>query len=166
MSGVLDSARFSYFIADAVNCSVRDVHAMVLGGHGDTMVPVPEYATVSGIPISQLLSKDVIDSLVARTIDGGAEIVNLLKTGSAFYAPSASIVKMVESIVRDSKRILPACAYLTGEYGQRDVYLGVPVKLGRRGVVEVIELELSSESKAALARSADAVREGIAKLEL
>jgi malate dehydrogenase len=166
MSGVLDSARFSYFVAEAVDCSVRDVHAMVLGGHGDTMVPLPEYTTVSGIPLSQLLSRDVIEQLVSRTVKGGAEIVNLLKTGSAFYAPSAAIVKMVESIVRDSKRILPACAYLAGEYGQRDVYLGVPVKLGRRGIIEVIELELSEESKAALTRSADAVREGVAKLGL
>lgn len=165
MSGVLDAARFSYFIAEAVGCSVRDVRAIVLGGHGDTMVPVPEYATVSGIPITQLLSADVIDRLVERTVKGGAEIVNLLKTGSAFYAPSAAIVEMVEAVVRDSKRILPACAYLTGEYGEMDVCLGVPVRLGRGGVVEVLELELSSGSRAALARSADAVREGVAKLE-
>jgi len=166
MSGVLDSARFSYFVAAELNCSVRDVHAMVLGGHGDTMVPLPEYTTVSGIPITQLLSKDAIGRLVSRTINGGVEVVNLLKTGSAFYAPAASIVRMVESIVRDTRRILPACAYLTGEYGQKEVYLGVPVKLGRRGVLEVIELELRDETKAALAQSADSVRDGVKKLNL
>lgn len=164
MSGVLDSGRFATFIATELGCSVRDISAMVLGGHGDTMVPLPRFTTVAGVPITELLSKDVIQRLVERTVNGGAEIVNLLKTGSAFYAPSAAVTNMVEAVVKDTKRILPVCAYLNGEYGKKDIYLGVPVKLGRRGVEEIIDLELNADEKKALDRSAEAVREGIASV--
>ena len=150
MAGVLDSARFRYFIAQELGVSVEDVHGFVLGGHGDTMVPVPRYATVTGIPITQLLSEAQIARLVQRTRDGGAEIVNFLKQGSAFYAPGASIVQMVEAIVKDKKRLLPAAAYLEGEYGLRDVYVGVPVLLGAGGVEKIIEVELTPEEQAAL----------------
>jgi malate dehydrogenase len=159
MAGVLDSARFCYFISQELGVSVEDVHGFVLGGHGDTMVPVPRYATVTGIPITQLLSKEQIDRLVQRTRDGGAEIVNYLKQGSAFYAPGASIVQMVEAIVKDKKRLLPVAAYLEGEYGIHDVYVGVPVILGAGGVENVIEVELTPEEQAALKRSAAAVTE-------
>ena len=159
MAGVLDSARFRYFIAQELGVSVEDVHGFVLGGHGDTMVPVPRYATVTGIPITQLLSEAQIARLVQRTRDGGAEIVNFLKQGSAFYAPGASIVQMVEAIVKDKKRLLPAAAYLEGEYGLRDVYVGVPVLLGAGGVEKIIEVELTAEEQAALKRSAEAVEE-------
>ncbi len=159
MAGVLDSARFRYFIAQELGVSVEDVHGFVLGGHGDTMVPVPQYATVTGIPIPQLLSQEQIDRLVQRTRDGGAEIVNFLKQGSAFYAPGASIVQMVEAIVKDKKRILPAAAYLEGEYGIDGLYMGVPILLGAGGVEKVIEVALTDEEKANLAQSAQAVRE-------
>ncbi|HEY7492606.1 MAG TPA: malate dehydrogenase, partial [Candidatus Tectomicrobia bacterium] len=159
MAGVLDAARFRYFIAQELGVSVEDVHGFVLGGHGDTMVPVPRYATVTGIPITQLLSMDQIARLVQRTRDGGAEIVNYLKQGSAFYAPGASIVQMVEAIVRDKKRILPAAAYLEGEYGIHDVYVGVPILLGAGGVEKIIEVELTPEEQAALQHSAAAVKE-------
>jgi len=159
MAGVLDSARFRYFIAQELGVSVEDVHGFVLGGHGDTMVPVPKYATVTGIPITQLLSQEQIDRLVQRTRDGGAEIVNFLKQGSAFYAPGASIVQMVEAIVKDKKRILPAAAYLEGEYGIDGLYMGVPILLGAGGVEKVIEVELTAEEKANLEQSAQAVRE-------
>jgi malate dehydrogenase len=159
MAGVLDSARFRYFIAQELGVSVKDVHGFVLGGHGDTMVPVPKYATVTGIPITQLLSKEQIDRLVQRTRDGGAEIVNFLKQGSAFYAPGASIVQMVEAIVKNKKRILPAAAYLEGEYGIDGLYMGVPILLGAGGVEKVIEVELTAEEKANLEQSAQAVRE-------
>ncbi|MGE3539299.1 MAG: malate dehydrogenase [Candidatus Tectimicrobiota bacterium] len=159
MAGVLDSARFRYFIAQELGVSVEDVHGFVMGGHGDTMVPVPRYATVTGIPITQLLAKEQIDRLVQRTRDGGAEIVNFLKQGSAFYAPGASIVQMVEAIVRDKKRLLPAAAYLEGEYGVRGVYVGVPVLMGAGGVEKVIEVELTAEEQAALKQSAAAVEE-------
>lgn len=159
MAGVLDSARFRYFIAQELNVSVEDVHGFVLGGHGDTMVPVPQYATVTGIPITQLLSREQIDRLVQRTRDGGAEIVNFLKQGSAFYAPGASIVQMVEAIVKDKKRILPAAAYLEGEYGIDGLYMGVPILLGAGGVEKVIEVDLTAEEKANLEQSAQAVRE-------
>lgn len=159
MAGVLDSARFRYFIAQELNVSVEDVHGFVLGGHGDTMVPVPQYATVTGIPITQLLSQEQIDRLVQRTRDGGAEIVNFLKQGSAFYAPGASIVQMVEAIVKNKKRILPAAAYLKGEYGIDGLYMGVPILLGAGGVEKVIEVELTAEEKANLEQSAQAVRE-------
>jgi malate dehydrogenase len=159
MAGVLDSARFRYFIAQELGVSVEDVHGFVLGGHGDTMVPVPRYATVNGISITQLLSAEQIARLVQRTRDGGAEIVNYLKQGSAFYAPGAAIVQMVEAIVKDKKRVLPAAAYLEGEYGLHDIYVGVPILLGAGGVEKVIEVELTAEEQAALKRSAEAVEE-------
>jgi malate dehydrogenase len=159
MAGVLDAARFRYFIAQELGVSVEDVHGFVLGGHGDTMVPVPRYATVTGIPITQLLSQEQIARLVQRTRDGGAEIVNYLKQGSAFYAPGASIVQMVEAIVKNKKRILPAAAYLEGEYGLHGIYMGVPVLLGAGGVEKVIEVELTPEERQALQRSAAAVEE-------
>ena len=159
MAGVLDSARFRYFISRELNVSVEDVHGFVLGGHGDTMVPVPRYATVTGIPITQLMSAETIDRLVQRTRDGGAEIVNFLKQGSAFYAPGASITQMIEAIVKDKKRLLPAAAYLEGEYGISGVYIGVPILLGVGGVEKIIEVELTDDEKAALRRSAAAVEE-------
>jgi len=159
MAGVLDSARFRYFIAQELGVSVEDVHGFVLGGHGDTMVPVPRYATVNGISITQLLSAEQIARLVQRTRDGGAEIVNYLKQGSAFYAPGAAIVQMVEAIVKDKKRVLPAAAYLEGEYGLHDIYVGVPILLGAAGVEKVIEVELTTEEQAALRQSAAAVEE-------
>jgi malate dehydrogenase len=164
MSGVLDSGRFAAFIAMELGCSVRDINATVLGGHGDTMVPLPRFTTVSGVPITELLSEDAIRRLVERTVNGGAEIVNLLKTGSAFYAPSAAVTNMVEAVVKDTKRVLPACAYLSSEYGKKDIYLGVPVTLGRKGVEEIIELKLTSEEKKALDKSAEAVKDGIKSL--
>jgi len=166
MSGVLDSSRFATFISMELGCSVRDVDAMVLGGHGDSMVPLPQYTTVSGVPISEFMSGKTIEQVVQRTINGGAEIVEYLKTGSAFYAPSASVAKMVESVIKDSKRVLPAAAYLQGEYNESGIYLGVPVKLGKNGVEEIIELELTENQSHALSISAMAVREGIAKLNL
>jgi malate dehydrogenase len=159
MAGVLDSARFRYFIARELDVSVEDVHGFVLGGHGDTMVPVPRYATVTGIPITQLMPAETIDRLVQRTRDGGAEIVNFLKQGSAFYAPGASITQMIEAIVKDKKRLLPAAAYLEGEYGLSGVYIGVPILLGAGGVEKIIEVELTDDEKAALRRSAAAVEE-------
>ena len=165
MSGVLDSGRFASFIANELGCSVRDISAMVLGGHGDTMVPLPRFTSVSGVPVTELLSEDAVRRLVDRTINGGAEIVNLLKTGSAYYAPSAAVTNMVEAVVKDTNRILPVCAYLDGEYGRKDIYFGVPVKLGKRGVEQIIELELTGEEKKALDRSAEAVMSGIAALE-
>ncbi|MBU4374085.1 MAG: malate dehydrogenase [Euryarchaeota archaeon] len=164
MSGVLDAGRFAAFIAMELGCSVRDISAMVLGGHGDTMVPLPRFTTVSGVPITELMSESTIKRLVDRTINGGAEIVNLLKTGSAFYAPGGAVTSMVEAVVKDTKRVLPVCAYLNGEYGRKDIYLGVPVKLGKRGVEEVIELKLTEDEKKALDKSADAVKSGIALL--
>lgn len=164
MSGVLDSGRFAAFIALELDCSVRDINAMVLGGHGDTMVPLPRFTTVSGVPITELMPESTINRLVERTINGGAEIVNLLKTGSAFYAPSAAVTNMVEAVIKDINRILPVCAYLSGEYGKKDIYLGVPVKIGRNGIEEIIELELTVKEKEALDRSADAVKSGIASL--
>jgi malate dehydrogenase len=164
MSGLLDSSRFESFIAAEIGCSARDVNAMVLGGHGNSMVPLPEHATVSGMPISDLLDKDIIDRLVERTINAGAEIVGHLKTGSAFYAPSAAIASMAESVLLDKKRIVPASAYLEGEYGYNDICLGVPVKLGKNGVEEIIELKLSPEQKEALDRSAEAVKASISKI--
>jgi malate dehydrogenase len=166
MSGVLDSARFATFVAMELGCSARDVDAMVLGGHGDLMVPLPRHTTVSGVPITELMDEAAIERLVHRTINGGAEIVELLKNGSAFYAPSAAITLMVESIVRDLKRILPAAAYVYGQYDYEDIYLGVPVKLGRMGVEAVIELDLTEPEQEMLARSAEAVKEAIASLDL
>jgi len=166
MAGVLDTARFRAFIAMELGVSVEDIQALLLGGHGDEMVPLPRYTTVSGIPLSQLLPKETIDRLVDRTRKGGGEIVNLLKTGSAFYAPSAGAVQMVEAILKDKKRILPCCVYLDGEYGLKDVCFGVPVKLGAKGIEAIIELELTAEEKALLAKSAESVKKSIAELKL
>ncbi len=159
MAGVLDTARYRAFLAEAMDVSVRDIQAMVLGGHGDTMVPLISYTTVSGIPVTQLLDRKTLDAIVDRTRNGGAEIVRHLKTGSAYYAPSAGAVQMVESIVLDQRRILPCAAYLEGEYGESGIYLGVPCKLGRNGLTQVIEVELTDEERASLAKSAEAVRE-------
>jgi malate dehydrogenase len=159
MAGVLDSARMSAFIAQELNVSVDNVHSFVLGGHGDDMVPLPRYSTVAGIPLPELLPKEKIDAIVDRTRKGGAEIVNLLKTGSAYYAPSAAVVEMVEAILKDKKKILPCAAYLEGEYGIKGLYVGVPVKLGARGVEQIIEIKLTSEENAALQKSAASVRE-------
>ncbi len=159
MAGVLDSARFRAFIAMELNVSVENTHAFVLGGHGDTMVPLPRYSTVAGIPITELMSAERIDALVKRTANGGAEIVSLLKTGSAYYAPASAAVEMAESILKDKKKVLPCAAYLQGEYGFNDLFIGVPVKLGTKGVEQIIEITLSDEEKAALQKSADAVEE-------
>ncbi|MEE8201330.1 MAG: malate dehydrogenase [Candidatus Acidoferrales bacterium] len=159
MAGVLDAARMRTFIAQALEVSVENVTAFVLGGHGDTMVPLPRYSTVAGIPLPELLPREKIDAIVDRTRKGGAEIVNLLKTGSAFYAPSAAIVEMVEAILRDKKKILPCAAYLEGEYGIQGLFAGVPVKLGARGIEQIVEIKLTPEEKAALEKSAAAVRE-------
>jgi malate dehydrogenase len=165
-AGVLDSTRFRTFIAQELQVSVEDTQAFVLGGHGDTMVPLPRYSTVAGIPITHLLPKGTIDRLVQRTRDGGGEIVNLLKSGSAFYAPGASVVQMVEAIVKDKKRVLPCTAYLEGEYGLRNIYFGVPVKLGAGGVEQIIEIELMAEERAALQASAKEVEDTIKQLNL
>jgi malate dehydrogenase len=159
MAGVLDSARFRAFIAMELNVSVENTHAFVLGGHGDTMVPLPRYSTVAGIPITELMSPDRIDALVKRTANGGAEIVSLLKTGSAYYAPASAAVEMAESILKDKKKVLPCAAYLQGEYGINDLFIGVPVKLGTRGIEQVIEITLTEEERAALMKSAAAVQE-------
>ncbi len=166
MAGVLDSARFRTFIAQELDVSVENVSAFVLGGHGDTMVPLPRYSTVAGIPITELLPKDRVEALVQRTANGGAEIVNLLKTGSAFYAPAASAVEMVEAILKDKKKVLPCAAYLEGEYGVKGLFVGVPAKLGRRGIEQVIQVTLTADESAALQRSAAAVRELTDKLGL
>ena len=159
MAGILDTARFRTFLAAELNVSVQDVHAYVLGGHGDTMVPLVGATNVGGIPVADLIAKDRLDAIVKRTQDGGGEIVSLLKTGSAFYAPAASVAQMVESILFDRKQILPCCVKLQGEYGIEGLCVGVPVKLGAAGVEEVITLSLTSEEQAALDKSADAVRE-------
>jgi malate dehydrogenase len=159
MAGVLDSARFRAFIAMELNVSVENTHAFVLGGHGDTMVPLPRYSTVAGIPITELLSEDRIAALVERTRNGGAEIVGLLKTGSAFYAPASAAVEMAESILKDKKKILPCAAYLQGEYGINDLFIGVPVKLGAKGVEDIIEITLQDQERQALQKSAAAVQE-------
>ena len=159
MAGVLDSARFRAFISMELNVSVENTHAFVLGGHGDTMVPLPRYSTVAGIPITELLAQDRIDALVERTRNGGAEIVSLLKTGSAYYAPASAAVEMAESILKDKKKILPCAAYLQGEYGCQDLFIGVPVKLGSKGVEDIIEITLTDEEKQALQKSAAAVQE-------
>ena len=164
MAGVLDTARFRAFIAMELDVSVEDIQAMVLGGHGDTMVPLVSCTSVSGIPVSRLIARDRLDAIIERTRNGGAEIVKHLKTGSAYYAPSAAAVQMAESIVRDKRRILPAAAYLEGEYGQEGIYLGVPCKLGEGGLHEVVEVELTDSESAALARSADHVRGVMASL--
>ena len=159
MAGVLDTARYRTFLAEALKVSVEDIQAMVLGGHGDTMVPLISYTTVSGIPITQLMEQATLDAILTRTRNGGAEIVGFLKTGSAYYAPSAAAVQMVEAIVKDKGRILPCAAWLEGEYGIKGVFLGVPCKLGAKGVEQIIEVELTSAERAALAKSAEAVRE-------
>src|SRR5574337_679248 len=166
MAGILDSARFRTFIALELGVSVENVTAFVLGGHGDTMVPLPRYSTVAGIPLPELLSKERIDAIVERTRDGGAEIVGLLKTGGAYYAPGAGVVEMIEAILKDKKKILPCAAYLSGEYGVKGLYVGVPVKLGRAGVEQVIEITLTPEEAAAFKKSAATVRELVEKLKL
>ncbi|MGI9044790.1 MAG: malate dehydrogenase [Gemmatimonadaceae bacterium] len=166
MAGVLDTARYRSFIAEALDVSVRDIQAMVLGGHGDTMVPLISYTSVSGIPITQLMSKERLDAIVDRTRNGGAEIVKYLKTGSAYYAPSAAAVQMCEAIVRDQKRILPCAAWLEGEYGMSGLFLGVPCKLGRRGLEQILEVTLTDEERAALEKSAEAVREPMGAVKL
>lgn len=165
MAGVLDTARYRAFLAEALDVSVLDIQAMVLGGHGDTMVPLVSYTTVSGIPVTQLIARPALDAIVDRTRNGGAEIVKYLKTGSAYYAPSSGAVQMVEAIVKDQKRILPCAAWLAGEYGMRDQYLGVPCKLGRAGLEQVVEVTLTPDETSALAKSADAVRELIAVID-
>jgi malate dehydrogenase len=164
MAGVLDTARYRAFLAEALDVSVRDIQAMVLGGHGDTMVPIISYTTVSGIPVTQLLDRATLDKIVDRTRNGGAEIVGYLKTGSAYYAPSAGAVQMAEAIVKDQRRILPCAAWLEGEYGMSGLFLGVPCKIGRNGLEKVLEVELTAAERAALGKSADAVREPMAKV--
>ena len=159
MAGVLDSARMRCFLAEALNVSVENVTAFVLGGHGDTMVPLPRYSTVAGIPITELIAPDRLAQIVQRTRDGGAEIVKYLKTGSAYYAPSAATTEMVEAILKDKKKILPCCVYLEGEYGIKGLYVGVPVKLGARGIEQIVEIKLTPEEQAALQKSAAAVKE-------
>jgi malate dehydrogenase len=165
MAGVLDAARFRTFIAMELNVSVENTHAFVLGGHGDTMVPLPRYSTVAGIPITELLPQDRVEALVQRTRDGGAEIVALLKNGSAYYAPASAAVEMADAILKDKKKILPCAAYLRGEYGINDLYVGVPVKLGQDGVEDVIEISLTDEEQTELNKSADAVRSLVEALD-
>jgi malate dehydrogenase len=166
MAGVLDTARYRSFLAEALGVSVEDIQAMVLGGHGDTMVPLVSYTTVSGIPVSQLLDQATLEAIVTRTRNGGAEIVNFLKTGSAYYAPSAAAVQMAEAIVLDKKRVLPCAAWLEGEYGLKGIYCGVPCKLGKGGVEQILEVKLSDAERAALAKSANAVQETMAVVKL
>lgn len=166
MAGVLDTARFRSFIAMELNVSVEDITAFVLGGHGDSMVPLPRYTSVAGIPLTDLLPQDKIDALVNRARNGGIEIVNYLKTGSAFYAPSAAAVQMIESIVKDKKRILPCAVYLQGEYGIRDTVVGVPAKLGKNGLEQIIEIKLTDSEAAELKKSADDVKVNMSKLSL
>ncbi|MBV8338605.1 MAG: malate dehydrogenase [Candidatus Eremiobacteraeota bacterium] len=164
MAGVLDSARFSTFIASELGVSVENVHAFVLGGHGDQMVPLPRFSTVAGIPITELMDGATIERLVKRTAGGGGEIVALLKTGSAYYAPSRSIAEMVDAILKDKHKILPCAAYLQGEFGIRDLFVGVPCKLGAKGLESILEVKLSSQEQAALAKSAEAVKELVGAL--
>lgn len=159
MAGVLDSARMRCFLAEALNVSVENVTAFVLGGHGDTMVPLPRYSTCAGIPVTELLPKDQLDAIITRTANGGAEIVGLLKTGSAFYAPSLGAVEMTEAILKDKKKILPCAVFLEGEYGINNLFVGVPVKLGKNGVEQIIEINLTNDERAALQKSAGAVQE-------
>lgn len=166
MAGILDTARYRTFIAMELGVSVEDIQALVLGGHGDSMVPLVRYTTIAGVPLSEFLDQPTIDKLVKRTRDGGIEIVNYLKTGSAYYAPSAAAVEMVEAIVKDKKRILPCAAYCQGEFGLQDTYIGVPVKLGRKGIEKIVEVPLTADEKAALKKSADEVKANIAKLKL
>jgi len=166
MAGVLDTARFRAFLADALEVSVEDIEAMVLGGHGDTMVPLISHAAVSGIPVTQLLDRATLDAIIQRTRNGGAEIVDFLKTGSAFYAPSAAATQMVEAIAQDKRRILPCAAWLEGEYGLSGMYVGVPCKLGRHGLEQVVQIELTPEERAALGKSAEHVKEMMAVVKL
>lgn len=166
MAGVLDSARFRTFISMELKVSVEDVSAFVLGGHGDSMVPLPRYSTVAGIPLPDLMDQATIDRLVKRTRDGGIEIVNFLKTGSAYYAPSAAAIQMVEAIVKDKKRILPSAVWLQGEYGQNDVVVGVPIKIGKKGMEEIIQIKLTADEQAALNKSAADVKANMAKLSI
>jgi malate dehydrogenase len=166
MAGVLDSARMRTFLAEALNVSVENVTAFVLGGHGDTMVPLTRYSTCAGIPVGELLPKDVLDKIVDRTRNGGAEIVSLLKTGSAYYAPSSAAVEMVESIIKDKKKILPCAAYLEGEYGINGLFVGVPAKLGANGIEEIIQINLTTEERAQLQKSAASVQELVNVLKL
>ena len=158
MAGILDTARYRAFLAEALNCSPKDIHAVLMGGHGDTMVPLPRYTTVSGIPVTEMIAADKLESIIHRTKVGGGELVNLMGT-SAWYAPGAAAAQMVEAIVRDQKRIFPCCAWLQGEYGHKDIYLGVPVKLGKKGIEQIIELKLNTEEKQLLDSSAKAVKE-------
>jgi len=166
MAGILDTARYRSFIAEALNVSVEDIQALVLGGHGDSMVPLVRYTTIAGVPLAEFMDKAAIDKIVQRTRDGGIEIVNYLKTGSAYYAPSAAAVEMVEAIVKDKNRILPCAAWLQGEYGMKDTFVGVPVKLNRKGIEKIVEVPLTAEEKAGLEKSAGHVRENISKLKL
>jgi malate dehydrogenase len=166
MAGILDTARFRNFIAQELDVSMKDVQALVLGGHGDSMVPMVRYSTVAGIPIADLIPQDRVDAIVERARKGGGEIVALLKTGSAYYAPSAAAVEMVDAIAKNRKRVLPCAAYLEGEYGVNGVYVGVPVKLGSKGIEQIIELKLNEEELAALKKSADGVAENIGKLKI
>jgi len=166
MAGVLDTARYRSFLAEALDVSVEDISAMVLGGHGDTMVPLISYTTVSGIPVSQLLDRKTLDAIVDRARNGGAEIVKFLKTGSAYYAPSSAAVQMCEAIALDKKRVLPCAAWLDGEYGMKGLFLGVPCKLGRKGLEKILEIELTSAERVALGKSADAVREPMSAVKL
>ena len=166
MAGILDTARYRTFIAMELGVSVEDIQALVLGGHGDSMVPLVRYTTIAGVPLAEFVDQPTIDKLVKRTRDGGIEIVNYLKTGSAYYAPSAAAVEMVEAIVKDKKRILPCAAYLQGEFGLSDTYIGVPVKLGKKGIEKIMEIPLAKDEQAALAKSADEVKSNIAKLKL
>ena len=158
MAGILDTARYRAFLAEALNCSPKDIHAVLMGGQGDNMVPLPRYTTVSGIPVTEMIAADKLESIIHRTKVGGGELVNLMGT-SAWYAPGAAAAQMVEAIVRDQKRIFPCCAWLQGEYGQKDIYLGVPVKLGKKGIEQIIELKLNTEEKQLLDGSAKAVKE-------
>jgi malate dehydrogenase len=166
MAGILDTARYRTFISMELKCSVRDIQALVLGGHGDDMVPLPRYTMVGGIPLTELLAQDRIEAIVERTKNGGAEIVKYLKEGSAYYAPSAAVTEMTEAVVHDSKRILPCAAWLTGQYGLKDVYVGVPVKLGKNGVEHVYDIKLTDKERAMLHESAGHVKESIGKLKL
>ncbi len=166
MAGILDTARYRTFLAEAADVSVEDVQALVLGGHGDAMVPLVNFTSIGGIPVTEFLSRDVLEKIVDRTANGGAEIVGHLKTGSAFYAPGAAVTQMIEAIVKDKKRILPCAAYLEGEYGVSGIYLGVPIKLGKEGVEQVIELPLSENERAALMKSAEGVKASIGLINL
>ena len=165
MGGVLDSARFRYAVAEATGAPLERVHAIAIGAHGDAMVPIRSWATVDGKPLAEVLPADQVDALVARTVNGGAEVVALLKTGSAFYAPAASVVEMVEAVLADSGRVLPTCARLEGEYGISGVHMSVPARLGAAGVVEVVEMPLADDELAALRASAATIADGVAELE-